>query len=186
MIKRPVELCIYLGILFYYLLIGVDNCTQGSIDGYIILAMKILILFIVLLIEKWMYRKRKVFKSVIEYLIDAGIIAVLFYKSIPYFVNTAIKNITLCQGSYDWGGFGNRYNFKTLPMTKSVFERYIAVFLILIPTVLIFYSVYEIIVYRHTKQEHTASGSCLRYAGSDYSPGELRAPGWNHEVLDNE
>ena len=33
---------------------------------------------------------------------------------------------------------------------------------------------------------NSLTGSCLRYGGSDYSPGELRAPGWNQEVLDNE
>ena len=117
-----------LQLLFLYQLVTFDwsNCTQGDISSYKIATVIFLICGIIFLLSYIVNKKIKLVDTIVIFIFSL-VICFIFIKKIPvYFYYTNIKNISLCQGSVEYGGFNNEYNFLNLPIVKEKFEYFFA------------------------------------------------------------
>ncbi len=145
---------LWMGIV--YILVDVDNCTQGSIDGYRITALQLEIIGVLLIfiLVRDIINKRIMHFTILP--IQFFMCIYGFFEGLPYFLYTTLKGITLCHGCCDWGGFENRYGFAFMNPVCNFEERIIPVVFIGVAIVIFFLTIVNIIVSRKefVKQFH--------------------------------
>ncbi len=130
--NRMPQIVICVFILLCYIFLDSDTCTQGSIDFYTVTMIRLCLLIALFIIFDIVCIYSKL-SSILLLEISKIVVSVVgILKSMPYFINTTLKGISLCQGSTGWGGFNNRYGFESLPEVSSVFERILPLIYLLI------------------------------------------------------
>lgn len=144
---RISQIIICVLILPSFILLNTYNCTQGSIDLYVVTVYKLFLLIIPFIVLETIAIVKHI-KMVMSLEIIKIIVSIVgFVQTLPYVINTTINKISLCQGSVEWGGFSNRYRFDSLPQITSVFEQIIPLLYLIIPCALIISSILNYVNY---------------------------------------
>jgi hypothetical protein len=151
----------HISILLFYIFLNTDSCTQNSIDFYLFVTIGLVVSILLLLFLELFCLFNLVSKNKNFLILKILIIIIAVVQAMPYFIYTTIKGITICQGSLEWGGFANKYNFEYLPLIIDPVERYLPIIYILVPIILFALLLMGRAVRLRREREPGNQGDCL-------------------------